>query len=92
MDTVCRNLFATLGLDGNLYSNPTDPEPITIDGPLAPQLYIFTYRTHADLPNVGTFSTPQSKFTDPTTFIVNFWERLIWISRRRVMPNFSNLS
>jgi Retrotransposon gag protein len=45
-------------------------------GPLAPELSTFTYPPHSDLPSVGTFRTQQSKFSDPTTFLVNFRERL----------------
>jgi hypothetical protein len=73
-DSMCRNLFSST-LTPEL-GHAAIVQPPSSEGPLASELYAFTYPPHSDLPSVGTFGTPQSKFTDLTTFVVNFRERL----------------
>jgi hypothetical protein len=89
-DNMCRNLFSSTShhTTPSRHSATVHPSSaltpgyaalvpsFSSEGSLTPELYAFTYPPHSDLPSVGTFETPQSKFTDPITFVVNFRERM----------------
>jgi hypothetical protein len=77
---MCRNLFSYYDSPGNPFINPsgnlTAFHSSSTEGTQAHHLYVFTYHLHLDFLSVGTFGALQSKFKDPTAFIVNFRERL----------------
>jgi hypothetical protein len=79
-DSMCRNLFSYYDSPGNPFITPsgnlTTFHSSSTGGTQAHHFYVFTYHLHLDFLSVETFGALQSKFKDPTAFIVNFRERL----------------